>query len=247
MLHCGGYPITKEDLFEVPLPQRTATYEPVSHQEIIELVTDKFQNSFDMEVRQERYGVARDGRQMFGVIDFMSEGELGPAVGVRNSYDMSMSVGIASGKNCFVCDNLCFSGDAVTILRKHTKNVHDFLPNAVMEAAAKAVFQLADLSEELNSFREIEVPKQRGYGLIGMMRGNNLITPRQTSRAMEYWVKPPHEEHAEPNLYCWYQAINNALKRSAPSTVMERHFNLHRFAKLVRDGLSELLSEETLW
>ena len=236
MLHCGGYPITKEDLFEVPLPQRTATYEPVSHQEIIELVTDKFQNSFDMEVRQERYGVARDGRQMFGVIDFMSEGELGPAVGVRNSYDMSMSVGIAIGATVFVCDNLALTGD-ISLMRKHTTNVWEDLETMVVTTVYRSQYNFNHILQDAEILSGYELTDNQAYQILGYMYGNGVLTPRQIPIVKKEWLNPEFIDFTDRNAWSFYNACTEALKTCPPRTIMEKHINLHKLMmKGAKDG-----------
>ena len=243
ILHCGGIPATREQIQAIPLPFKTDTYEPVSHIEIMDTAHEIFEDAFHLAVRSERYGIVKDGARMFGVLEFEPQdtADWSICLGIRNSYDKSMSAGIAVGSIVTVCDNLCFSGDSVTFMRKHTKNVHDDLISLLQSASTRALEQHQILSNELTSFKQIEVLTDQGYALVGYMLGNEFITPRQASRAIEYWQQPPHQEHEERTLFSWYNALNNALKRTLPDTVMERHFSLHRTAQqFAKQGLSLL-------
>jgi predicted SpoU family rRNA methylase len=61
---------------------------------------------------------------MFAVLTYSNgvEEDMGLSIGIRNSYDKSMSIGVALGARVFVCDNLAISGE-IRIVRKHTAGV----------------------------------------------------------------------------------------------------------------------------
>jgi hypothetical protein len=67
--------------------------------------------------------LARQGNQLFALLNFKKDhNELGLSVAFRNSYDRSMSIGLAIGASVFICDNLALNGD-IAVMKKHTKNV----------------------------------------------------------------------------------------------------------------------------
>jgi hypothetical protein len=244
-LHCGGIPASREEVGAVLLPRRTDTYEPMPHLDLMDMTHEVFRNVLGLELRQERFGIVQGGSRMFGVLEYDSQemaADWSICVGVRNSYDKSMSAGIAVGASIFVCDNLCFNGDSATFLRRHTKNIREDLITMLQHSAGIAMEQHLQLDSDLQAFQEIGVNPNEGYALIGVARGNDILTPRQSSRALEYWDDPPYTEHQDRNLFGLYQAINHALKRSRPDTVMERHFLLHAMARKLKDlGIREFL------
>jgi hypothetical protein len=90
--------ISREQLARVPTPPATATHQPIPHHEIIEALVESL--SFrQIAVIQEEYAVSKDGMKMFGVLDL--EALLVPrcrfAVGIRNSHDKSMRLGLTIG------------------------------------------------------------------------------------------------------------------------------------------------------
>ena len=90
--------ISREQLARVPTPPATATHQPIPHHEIIEALVESL--SFrPIAVIQEEYAVSKDGMKMFGVLDL--EALLVPrgrfAVGIRNSHDKSMRLGLTIG------------------------------------------------------------------------------------------------------------------------------------------------------
>ena len=44
------------------------------------------------------------------------------SIGIRNSHDKSMRLGLTVGYRLFVCENMAFSGDFEPVLAKHSKN-----------------------------------------------------------------------------------------------------------------------------
>lgn len=108
-------------------PPPTDTHVPVPHHEIVGLM--RFTLGFHQhEIAEEHHAVTPDGARYFGVLCLRSPyGEYTDMLGLRNSHDKSLPIGIAFGSRVFVCDNLAFSADHV-IRRKHTVRAKRELP-----------------------------------------------------------------------------------------------------------------------
>ena len=132
ILHCGAKRVTRSDLTKIPMPIKTDSYRPVSHVHIAELIAYEAQKR-NYAIASEEYGLSNDGQKMFGVLRFHHNGhhEYTKAIGFRNSYDKSLSVGFTVGLSVLVCDNLCFGGET-TIQRKHTSgiDIEELIPEA---------------------------------------------------------------------------------------------------------------------
>jgi hypothetical protein len=111
----------------VTTPPPTDTHVPVPHHEIVGLM--RFTLGFHQhEIAEEHHAVTPDGARYFGVLCLRSPyGEYTDMLGLRNSHDKSLPIGIAFGSRVFVCDNLAFSADHV-IRRKHTVRAKRELP-----------------------------------------------------------------------------------------------------------------------
>ena len=44
------------------------------------------------------------------------------SIGIRNSHDKSLRLGLTAGLRVFVCSNMAFSGEFTPVLAKHTKS-----------------------------------------------------------------------------------------------------------------------------
>ena len=229
---------TLEELMSVPLPVKTDTYQPVAHKSVVDLVLDTMCEQLPVSLRDVRFGLASKGKQMFGVAQFDSAlpgAEWGLAVGFRNSYDKSISLGLCSGASVFVCSNLCFSGDGMTVLKRHTPNVWESALEIIQYAAAKAMNELEAIDADLTSFRGIEMSPDAAAAALGIMYQRDLIRSGELIRALDYFRAPPHDEHNTGDLCALYQGVNHALKRALPHRAMAAHSNLHGFAIELRE------------
>src|SRR5579864_5556297 len=74
-------------------------------------------------VVQEECAISSDGMKMFGVLDLETQMEgCRFSIGIRNSHDKSIRLGLTAGLRVFVCSNMAFSGDFTPVLAKHTKS-----------------------------------------------------------------------------------------------------------------------------
>src|SRR6185369_14962873 len=100
-------------LAAVPVPEATESYHPVPYPRFVEEV-ELHVPRFGLKIQSEAFALARDGKQMFGVLT-CTNGKptdgYALAIGLRSSLDRSLAVGMTSGHRTLVCDNLAFSGE----------------------------------------------------------------------------------------------------------------------------------------
>src|SRR5262245_57756137 len=110
LTHCGARKITRTELAEIPTPDATATHQPVPHLKIVETLIETLSFRHLAVVRDE-YAVSKDGMKMFGVMDLEIEHSgVRFSIGMRNSNDKSMRLGLTVGYRVLVCDNMAFMG-----------------------------------------------------------------------------------------------------------------------------------------
>lgn len=229
LLHCGGKNSTLNELADVPLPIETDTYKPVSHYDLAMNLADVAGGLLNgHKLESSRFGLARDGNQMFGVHTFKNgSDEMGLSIGFRNSYDKSMSVGIAIGATVFVCDNLALTGD-VSLMRKHTVNVWEDLETMVVTTVYKSQHNFKYILEDAETLSEIAVSDDEAYRMLGLLYGRGIITPRQIPVVKHEWLAPEYDVFKERNAWSFYNACTEALKSCPPRTIMEKHIGLHQ-------------------
>ena len=225
----GANYVQLDDLRNVPLPQTTESYTPVSHYDLAVNLAEVSQDLLqDFRFRKAQYGLARKGNQMFGVLMYQNGSEeMGLSIGFRNSYDKSMSVGIAIGASVFVCDNLAFTGD-ITVMRKHTLNVWSDLEEMMVTTIYRSQHNFQHIVEDARKFREIPLQDDHAFAMMGQLFGYNIITPRQMPIFKHEWLKPKHEDFQPRNMWSLYNAGTEALKSCPPNHILERHLKYHK-------------------
>ena len=223
ILHCGGKPATFEDICSIPVPPSTATYRGVPHGDITRLVIDRVKKETGLLPTEMQFGLNRDGAQMFGVLkyeDTFAGSNYGMMYGLRNSYDKSLSIGIAHGISVLVCDNLAIHGSRFSVLRKHTGNCWDDVIQMVVRAAMDTEVHTRRMGQWLDALKDTSMDLGRGYEILGLATGQGLLAMNQFSRALQEWrsieTKPEyrHSEFRDTG-YALYQAFTEGLKQGA--------------------------------
>ena len=224
----GGKYATLEELREIAVPEETATYKPVSHYDLSKNLAEVSGTLLrDYELESSQYGLARDGAQLFGVHTYRNGSDsMGLSIGFRNSYDKSMSVGIAIGASVFVCDNLALTGE-IAIARKHTTNVWQDLEELTITTIYRSQHNFHRIVEDAQIMQTQHLSDDDAYRLTGLLYGHGIITPRQIPIVKKEWLNPSHNEFEERNVWSMYNAVTEALKSAPPNKIMEKHIALH--------------------
>jgi hypothetical protein len=228
MLHRGGQEVSRMDLDMILVPEATDTYQPVSHYHLADKLLTISQDILrDYVLVGEQFGIARQGNQLFALLRFKKEGEpLGLSVAFRNSYDKSMSLGLAIGANVFVCDNLALHGD-ITVMKKHTKNVWTTLEDLAIATLYKATRQHQLIQADASHMNGIPMDDFEAFSTLGVLFGEEVVSPRQMSVVRQEWLTPSYTEFQTRNVWSFYNACTEALKSCPPISIMEKHTALH--------------------
>jgi hypothetical protein len=192
MLHAGANPVDYEALRAVPVPPPTDTHVPVPHHEIVELM--RFTLGFHQhEIAEEHHAVTPDGARYFGVLCLRSPyGEYTDMLGLRNSHDKSLPIGIAFGSRVFVCDNLAFSADHV-IKRKHTVRAKRELPGLLADIIQPLKAQRIAQNEKLLTYQASPVSDAAADQAIMQMYRQDIIGVQRIADVLEQWERPAHD------------------------------------------------------
>lgn len=229
VLHRGGQKVEKADLDLVLLPEATESYSPVSHYQLSERILTISQDLLkDYVLIGESYALARNGQQLFAVLNFQAgeTDQMALSVAFRNSYDRSMSVGIAIGASVFVCDNLALHGE-IAVMKKHTKNVWASLEDTAISALYHAQHRFQKLIVDSQTLQARPLDDLQAFQMMGLLFGKEIVSPRQLSVLKDEWLHPSHEEFQPRNAWSFYNAATHSLKTCPPQIVMEKHSKAH--------------------
>ncbi len=109
-----------------------------------------------MKIKREQFAVTDDGMNMFGTFDIRSDiAGIDLSIGVRNSHNKKMSLGMVAGYRVMVCSNMAFSGDFQPVFRKHTSGLY------VREVLIIGLERMVKLIDPVRT----SITRMRGYGL----------------------------------------------------------------------------------
>ena len=222
--------VSRDDLDLIPLPEETASYKPVSHYALAgSLLTISRDILTDYILVGEQYCLARNGNQMFLVLNFERKndrGELGLSFCARNSYDRSMSLGFSCGANAWVCSNLALQGQIV-VLKKHTPKIWDSLENDAITTMYRANQSFMRITEDAGKMKSIGLGDNDAFRLMGLLFGKDIVSPRQLTVLKEEWLRPSYADYQARNLWSLYNGATHALKTCPPISAMEKRVQLH--------------------
>ena len=238
-IHAGGKEATFAEVQEVPLPAETDSYKPIPHADLLtstQKVAADLLSGRHMTLEKEQYALARDGSRMFFWLRYKNGNkEMGYCIAGRNSYDKSMSVGMAFGANVFVCDNLALTGEVV-IMRKHTLKVREDLRNMIVGGIYRNLGAFDDVVKDAELMKRFPVTRDSGYRELGLLAGLETIDMRVLDRTFDKWTALAENYQGEgdatiPSLWDLYNCCTDAMKAIPMGVALERYVRLHQAFK----------------
>jgi len=236
--HCGASKVTREELMEIPVPERTRTHQPLSHYEIVEVLEEALSFRY-LKVTRDEYAVSRDGMKMFGVMDLNYEfSGCRFSIGLRNSNDKSMRLALTAGYRVFVCDNMAFSGDFTPMFHKHTRSLE--LKDSISIAVDRIHRGFEPLKTQVEAMREQGLKDEEVKLIIYQAFLDRRIrgVPRHLLPMVhDIYFKPQHESFVPRNLWSLSNAFTSAFKKLAPVKQFEVTARLGAYLTDVQKGL----------
>jgi hypothetical protein len=208
---------SREELARVPTPPTTATHQPIPHHQIVEALVESL--SFrQISVIQEEYAVSKDGMKMFGVLDL--EALLIPgcrfAVGIRNSHDKSMRLGLTIGARVLVCMNMAFHGDFQPLLAKHSKSFS--LVDAISVGVDRMQRNFEPMRRQVETWRAQQLTSAAAKLIIyRAFIEDELDAPKHLARRVHgLYFAPEHEAFQSRTMWSLSNAFTSAFKELDP-------------------------------
>lgn len=221
------------DIFNVPLPQKTDTYIPVSHEYLINEVKEQLDKK-GLSVERSKYYVSHGGNRLIGYYDIRVGGneELGLRLGFRNSYDKSMSVAIVSGAQVWICSNGLVSSDGISFIRKHTGNVIKEVNQTIKDSMSQLEDTFLGLARQVENMKNIGVSKKDAASLYGRaFLLSDLFSLKQLISIKNELNKPTFPEFKEDSLWSVYNHATYVLRDSGMSNYLQQHIEWHKYIR----------------
>ena len=225
----GVRTISREESINLQIPQATASYCPISNNEIMQTTLEQLdKNGFSV---KSEFHKCDGSRQKFvgGFIISGGNREMDIMFGYKNSYDRSMSAAFALGANIMICSNSVVTGE-VSMIRKHTGTANQILTYGISEGIKQLGDNFINIEKQLERMKEIEVSKRICAELVGRLYlEEEIITSHQLSAIKGELLLESFDYGVKDSLYNLYQAVTHSMKSSHPRTFLNDHIDAHRF------------------
>ena len=254
----GAHRATKEEVVSIPVPAKTRSYQPVSHEKFINLI-HAMAGDFGLELGNPQYGVSAPDKEtrfcqrLFGTFDVIGQDHMDNQVrlmiGFRNSYDKSLAAGVCFGSRVFVCDNLVFTGMAGengikgAAFHRHTVNVHPVFTERLKLAMSQfEVFR--NFQEKFyGRLQETRVDQDRAYATIVRAVKADALPNKDVIRVADEWDyqaevpdgdidRPWYKDFQERNAWSLLNAFTEEAKKDQEKNIVtasNRSFRLSSF------------------
>jgi hypothetical protein len=152
---------------------------------------------------------------MFGVMKFHPDGhpEMSRALGIRNSHDKSLALGLVAGVQVLVCSNLCFGG-AVSVYRKHTSGID--LEILISDGFNRIEDKLLDLDRGITVLKTAVISNSDARLIILRAAELRAIPSCDILPVLQEFERPRHEEFSAPVKWSLYNAFTEVAKKYSP-------------------------------
>lgn len=239
VLHCGAASASREKVYETSTPERTKSWVPIPHSQLIESVETGL-NALGLCVVEQAHSLTREGQRYFGLLQVARcldigqeeaqgvEKPYGYVLGLRNSHDKSFPAGLVVGQSVFVCDNLSFSGE-IKIARRHTDRILDDLPILTNRAVGLLAERWNRADVRVDKYQTTEVSDVSAHDLVIRALDAGAILHRQIPTILQEFRAPRHPEFVEAGKTAWrlFNAVTESAKGTSLAELPSRTTRLH--------------------
>lgn len=223
----GGQFVDRNAVALVDTPERTDSWKPVPHIEVIDAVTEVVK-AHNWTITEEQFGLAREGQKLFGVmkINKSFSSDWTRCIGLRNSHDKSFSVGLSAGISVMVYSNMAFGGTTI-IKRRHTSRIElTELVDIAVNELENEFLMLEKVCEDLKVQYITNDDEVRSRIVraaeIGAINSSNIVP------VFREFKHPSHEEFSEPTRWSLLNAFTETIKKYTPQRVDYSYSALNR-------------------
>ncbi len=228
--------ISRADLDSIPLPGATETFQPIAHKDLVDSLDEALALRRFRIVRSE-FAASYDGMKLFGLLEINAATEgVRFAIGLRNSNDKSMRLGLVAGYRVKVCDNMMFQGDFNPLLAKHTKGLD--LIESVSIGIDRIQRGFAPLQKAIETKRLIKISDDEARVLIYGAFLEEKFPISLIKDVHRNYFSPEWEDFRDRTLWSLENAFTESFKNLNPITQYQTTARLGKFiAPLIERSL----------
>jgi len=228
---------TETELLEIDVPLKTHSYTPISHREMIEGIKEQLDIK-GFKIKTTNYKANHEGTKLIGYYGIEhTDSELGIMMAFRNSYNKTMSAGLAIGAQVWICENGMISGD-ISLIRKHTGAASKIVSNKIIDSINDFDTTFRGIILDRDLMKDQVITKQTCSELLGRMYIQEKMINNTQLDIIKHELD--HSKEFKGNTtWDFYNHITESLKTSTLGSYLNDHTKVHNFIK------QELLTPKT--
>src|SRR5713226_3165887 len=138
------------------------------------------------------------------------------SIGIRNSHDKSLRLGLTAGMRVFVCSNIAFSGEFTPVLAKHTRSFNLIDTLAVGVDRIQRSFE--PMRRQVEEWRQAQITDERAKLILytafvdGKLEAPRTLLPE----VHRLHFQPEYEEFSPRTMWSLSNAFTSAFKELDP-------------------------------
>lgn len=222
--------MTRRDLNNIPVPEKTRTYVPISTSLIFDTI-DTLAQEKGFDIRQEIFDIKMKGQQqkMRFVFDTNSD-KFGFEIALINSYNKTISLRSGSGSTAYICWNLQTMAP-FSIQEKHVSNVREDLYEFLKCSFDIKEMQIENAQLLWDNFDYVNLSQREINELAGsLFFEQKLINSEQAMILRKELDKPSFEYDYNPeSLNALYQHTTFCIQNEHPTSYLQTQQGVQSF------------------
>lgn len=230
MAHKGAQYVGRETLAILPVPEETDTFQPIAHNVLIDAIEESLAYR-NISIARSEFAVSPDGMKMFALLEVTAGMQgLRFAIGLRNSNDKSMRLGMVAGYRVFVCDNMALSGEFKPMLAKHTKNFDLIESISIGIDRVQRFFQ--PMKQNILTMKNITLKDNEAIEFIYTSFMDHKLPISLIKNVHTEFFEPKIEEFQQPTVWSLSNAYTSVFKKLNP---VSRYENTAKVGRLIAE------------
>jgi hypothetical protein len=233
--------VAKTYLLDVPLPEETRSYKPVSHKVVIEDTESAF-IAAGFNIVRGYFTHADEGRMMSAQYYLQLKGDssdYGHVVSVQNSYNKRITLKFAYGVIEWDSEVGILSNE-ISFKRKHTGTVLAEFQSILDKTVYMLTEQRDVLLQDVEMLKFTKIREPLAHKLMGQIFFNNIVTSSQLNSIKRKFKKKKGgvfynvldtsgNTYREACVWHIYSAVSAALKESHAADQIDNFIGAHEF------------------
>jgi hypothetical protein len=222
----------------LPVPDATDTFQPIPHFHLVDALDEALALRC-FKILKSEFAASPDGMKLFGLLEINAANDgVRFAIGLRNSNDKSMRLGLVAGYKVKICDNMMFQGDFNPLLAKHTKGLD--LIESVSLGVDRIHRGFEPLKRSIETKRLMQISDDEARVLIYQAFLEEKFPISLIKSVHRNYFSPPYEEFGERTLWSLENAFTESFKDLNPLAQYQTTARFGRFiSPLVEKSLPE--------